>query len=134
LHNFPEGLAIGVAYSGTDAIGARALATGISIQDVPEGLVVAAALRRVGYSRVKSVSLGAASGLIEPLAAVLGAAVIGLSATLLPWGLAFSAGAMLYIISHEIIPESHRAGHETYATGGFMLGFVMMMVLDTTLG
>jgi len=133
LHNFPEGLAIGVVYSGTDAVGARALATGISIQDVPEGLVVAAALRRVGYSRVKSVSLGAASGLIEPLAAVLGAGVIGISVMLLPWGLAFSAGAMLYIISHEIIPESHRAGHETYATGGFMLGFVMMMVLDTAL-
>lgn len=133
LHNFPEGLAIGVAFAGPDAVGAKALATGISIQDVPEGLVVAAALRRVGYSRVTSVSLGAASGLIEPLAAVLGAAVIGLSTLLLPWGLAFAAGAMLYIISHEIIPESHRAGHETYATGGFMVGFILMMLLDTAL-
>lgn len=134
LHNFPEGLAIGVAFAGTDGVGAKALATGISIQDVPEGLVVAAALRRVGYNRIAAVSLGAASGLIEPIAAVLGAGVIGLSAMLLPWGLAFAAGAMLYIISHEIIPESHRAGHETYATGGFMVGFVLMMLLDTALG
>lgn len=134
LHNFPEGLAIGVAFSGTDEIGAKALATGISIQDVPEGLVVAAALNRVGYSRIAAVSVGAASGLVEPLAAVLGAGVITLSALLLPWGLAFAAGAMLYIISHEIIPESHRAGHETFATGGFMVGFVMMMLLDTALG
>ena len=134
LHNFPEGLAIGVAFAGTDEVGAQALATGISIQDVPEGLVVAAALRRVSYSRIAAVSLGAVSGLIEPLAAVLGAAVIGLSGLLLPWGLAFAAGAMLYIISHEIIPESHRAGHETFATGGFMVGFVLMMLLDTALG
>lgn len=134
LHNFPEGLAIGVAFAGTDGIGAKALATGISIQDVPEGLVVAAALRRVGYSRISAVSLGAASGLVEPLAAVMGAGVIGLTVVLLPWGLAFAAGAMLYIISHEIIPESHRAGHETYATGGFMVGFVLMMLLDTALG
>lgn len=134
LHNFPEGLAIGVAFAGTDTIGAKALATGISIQDVPEGLVVAAALHRVGYSRIAAVGVGAASGLVEPLAAVMGAGVITLSAMLLPWGLAFAAGAMLYIISHEIIPESHRAGHETFATGGFMVGFVLMMLLDTALG
>lgn len=134
LHNFPEGLAIGVAFAGTDAIGANALATGISIQDVPEGLVVALALRSVGYSRTGAVGLGAASGLVEPIAAVLGAGIIGLSAVLLPWGLAFAAGAMLYVISHEIIPESHRAGHEAFATGGLMLGFVLMMLLDTALG
>lgn len=134
LHNFPEGLAIGVAFAGTDAVGANALATGISIQDVPEGLVVALALRSVGYSRFGAVGLGAASGLVEPIAAVLGASIIGLSAVLLPWGLAFAAGAMLYVISHEIIPESHRAGHEAFATGGLMIGFVLMMVLDTALG
>lgn len=133
LHNFPEGLAIGVAFAGTDAVGANALATGIAIQDVPEGLVVALALRGVGYSRLFSAGLGAASGLLEPIAAVLGAALIGLSAALLPWGLAFAAGAMLYVISHEIIPESHRKGHEAFATGGLMLGFVLMMLLDTAL-
>jgi len=134
LHNFPEGLSIGVAFGGTDQVGAMALATGISIQDVPEGLVVALALRGVGYTRLRAVGLGAASGLVEPLAAVLGASIIGVSAVLLPWGLAFAAGAMLYVISHEIIPESHRAGHEAFATGGLMIGFVLMMLLDTALG
>lgn len=133
LHNFPEGLAIGVAFAGTDAVSASALATGISIQDVPEGLVVALALRGVGYSRLMSVGMGAASGIVEPVAAVLGASVISISAALLPWGLALAAGAMLYVISHEIIPESHRQGHEAFATGGLMFGFVLMMLLDTAL-
>jgi ZIP family zinc transporter len=133
LHNLPEGLAIGVAFAGPDQGAAQALATGIAIQDVPEGLVVALALRGVGYSQWLSVALGAASGLIEPIAAVAGAALIGLSAVLLPWGLAVAAGAMLFVISHEIIPESHRKGHEVFATGGLMLGFVLMMVLDTAL-
>ncbi|MCK0510944.1 ZIP family metal transporter [Aromatoleum buckelii] len=134
LHNLPEGLAIGVAFAGPDALAAQALATGISIQDVPEGLVVALALRRVGCTRAFSAMLGIASGLVEPLFAVLGAAVIGVSADLLPWGLAAAAGAMLFVISHEIIPESHRQGHEAFATTGLMLGFVLMMVLDTSLG
>nr|WP_238947906.1 ZIP family metal transporter [Caldimonas brevitalea] len=134
LHNLPEGLAIGVAFAGTDPLAASALATGISIQDVPEGLVVALALRSAGYGRWMSGGLGAASGLVEPAGAVLGAAVIGLSAALLPWGLAFAAGAMLYVISHEIIPESHRQGHEAHATVGLMIGFVIMMLLDTALG
>ena len=134
LHNLPEGLAIGVAFAGTHPLTASALATGIAIQDVPEGLVIAVALRGVGYARGFSVALGAASGLVEPMGAVAGAAVIGLSASLLPWGLAFAAGAMLFVISHEMIPESHRQGHERYATGGLMLGFVLMMMLDTALG
>lgn len=133
LHNLPEGLAIGVAFAGSDPVGATALATGISIQDVPEGMVVALALRSVGYGRGLSAGLGVVSGLIEPMAAVFGAAVIGISASLLPWGLALAAGAMLFVISHEIIPESHRKGHEAYATGGLMLGFVVMMLLDTAL-
>lgn len=134
LHNLPEGLAIGVAFAGTDRVGAVALTTGISIQDVPEGMVVALALRSVGHGRLASAGLGALSGLVEPVAAVFGAALIGLSAGLLPWGLAMAAGAMLFVISHEIIPESHRMGHEAHATGGLMLGFVVMMLLDTALG
>lgn len=133
LHNIPEGLAIGVAYGGTDAARATALATGISIQDVPEGLVVALALRGVGYGRWLSAGLGAASGLTEPIAALVGAGVVGLSSTLLPWGLATAAGAMLFVISHEVIPESHRQGHEAWATTGLMTGFVLMMTLDTAL-
>ncbi|MDB5743191.1 MAG: Metal transporter, family [Polaromonas sp.] len=134
LHNLPEGLAIGVAYAGTDPIAALALATGISIQDVPEGMVVALALRSVGYSRIASSGLGILSGLVEPVAAVFGVAVISISASFLPWGLAAAAGAMLYVISHEIIPESHRKGHEAFATGGLIVGFVIMMLLDTALG
>ena len=134
LHNLPEGLAIGVAFGGSDAARATALATGIAIQDVPEGLVVALALRGVGFSRTLAIGLGVASGLIEPIGAVLGAAVVTLSSALLPWGLAFAAGAMLFVVSHEIIPESHRKGHERFATGGLMVGFVLMMLLDTSLG
>ncbi|MBV7540552.1 ZIP family metal transporter [Acidovorax sp. sic0104] len=134
LHNLPEGLAIGVAYAGGDALRASALATGIAIQDVPEGLVVAVALLAAGYRRSLAVGLGMASGLVEPVGAVLGAAVVSYSASLLPWGLGFAAGAMLFVISHEIIPESHRKGHEAWATGGLMVGFVIMMLLDTALG
>lgn len=134
LHNVPEGLAIGVAFGNQDAVGAGALATGISIQDVPEGLVVSLALLGIGYGRVTAVALGAASGLVEPLGAVLGASVVTVSTALLPWGLAFAAGAMLFVISHEIIPESHRKGHERFATSGLIAGFVLMMVLDTALG
>lgn len=133
LHNVPEGLAIGVGYVGSDPLRATALATGIAIQDVPEGLVVAVALLAAGYGRAMSVSLGMLSGLVEPLGAVVGAAVVGWSAPLLPWGLGFAAGAMLFVVSHEIIPESHRKGHEVYATGGLMVGFVLMMALDTAL-
>lgn len=134
LHNFPEGLAIGVAFAGSDSVGAQSLAAGISIQDIPEGMVVAVALHSVGYSRKLAAGIAILSGLIEPLAAVLGVMVLGLSTSLLPWGLAAAAGAMLFVISHEIIPESHRKGHEAWATGGLMLGFVLMMVLDTALG
>jgi len=134
LHNLPEGLAIGVGYAGNDGVRANALAMGIAIQDVPEGLVVAVALLSAGYRRGFAVALGMASGLVEPLGAVLGAAVVGYSALLLPWGLGFAAGAMLFVISHEIIPESHRKGHEDFATGGLMVGFVLMMLLDTALG
>jgi ZIP family zinc transporter len=129
LHNFPEGMAIGVAYA-TNIESGNSLALGISIQDVPEGLVVSLALMAAGYSKIRSVAIGIASGLIEPLGAVIGAAVVGHAAYLLPWGLGLSAGAMLFVISHEIIPETHRKGHEISATTGLILGFVIMMVLD----
>lgn len=134
LHNFPEGLAIGVAFAGPEQMGARALALGIAVQDIPEGLVVALALISVGYSKRMALGVTILTGLIEPLAAVLGVALISLSAYFLPWGLALAAGAMLFVISHEIIPESHRKGHETWATGGLIIGFILMMLLDTALG
>jgi ZIP family zinc transporter len=133
LHNMPEGLAIGVAYAGVDLGKANSLATGISIQDVPEGLVVALALRTVGYGRVLSTALGVASGLIEPVAAVLGVALIGISAGLLPFALAAAAGAMLFVIANDVVPESHQNGHGTWASVALIFGFILMTVLDTAL-
>ncbi|MGC3982056.1 MAG: ZIP family metal transporter [Steroidobacteraceae bacterium] len=131
LHNLPEGLAIGVAWGGSEPASAMALGTGIAIQDIPEGMVIATALLSAGYARRVAIGWAMASGLIEPIGALLGAAVVTLSNVLLPWGMAFAAGAMLFVISHEIIPESHRQGHEASATTGLMLGFVLMMMLDT---
>jgi ZIP family zinc transporter len=134
LHNLPEGLAIGVAYGGVDLGKANSLATGISIQDVPEGLVVALALRTVGYGRGVSTLLGVASGLIEPVAAVLGVALIGVSAGMLPFALAAAAGAMLFVIANDVVPESHQNGNGTWASVALIGGFVLMTVLDTALG
>ncbi len=134
LHNLPEGLAIGVGYAATHVSHAGALATGIAIQDLPEGLVVSLALLAVGYRRSWAVLVGMLSGAIEPIGAVAGAGLVVALPLLLPCGLGFAAGAMLFVVSHEIIPESHRQGHENFATAGFMLGFVLMMLLDTALG
>ena len=133
LHNLPEGLAIGVGYAGIDLDKANALAAGIAIQDVPEGLVVALALRSVGYGRRLSVAMGAASGLVEPVAALAGLALIGLSFALLPWGLAAAAGAMLFVIVHDAIPEAHRSGNGGFSSIALVFGFLLMMVLDTAL-
>ena len=133
LHNLPEGLAIGVAYAGIDIEKANSLTTGISIQDVPEGLVVALALRTVGYGRLMSVSGGVVSGLIEPVAAAFGVALIGISAGLLPFALAAAGGAMLLVIVHDVIPESHRGGNATAASIALVGGFILMTVLDTAL-
>ena len=113
---------------------AFALATGIAIQDIPEGMVVALSLRGVGYGKWTCAGLGVLSGLVEPVAVVFGSALVGLSAGLLPWGLAMAAGAMLFVISHKIIPESHCKDHESLATGGLIAGFVVTVVLDTSLG
>ena len=134
LHNLPEGLAIGVAFAGLDPVAASTVAAGIAIQDIPEGFVISAALLQAGYHKKTSIFIGILSGLIEPVGAILGVLIVGLSNTLLPWAMGFSAGAMLFVISHEIIPESHRKGHETMATAGLMIGFVLMMTLDHALG
>jgi zinc transporter, ZIP family len=133
LHNLPEGLAVGVGIGQDDSAKGMALATGIALQNLPEGLVVALALRTLGYSALASFGVAAATGLAEPLGGLFGAGLFGLSQALLPFGLAFAAGAMLFVVSHEIIPESHRNGHETRATLGVMIGFVAMMLLDTML-
>ena len=132
LHNLPEGFAIGVGYAESRSSG-HALATGIAIQDVPEGLVVTFSLVAAGYRRAQAVLVGAASGLLEPLGDAAGASLVATLPILLPAGLGFAAGAMLFVVSHEIIPESHRSGHEKFATTGLVIGFVVMMVLDTAL-
>lgn len=136
VHNIPEGLAIGVAagMNGTGAGNGDAVATGISLQNVPEGLIVAIALVTAGYSRLFAFAVAAVTGLMEPIAAIAGSMMVSVSAAILPWGLAGAAGAMLFVVSHEIIPESHRRGHETLATGGLMVGFIAMMMMDTVLG
>jgi ZIP family zinc transporter len=133
LHNLPEGLAIGVAYAGIDFEKANSLAAGISIQDVPEGMVVALALRSVGYGRLLSVALGMASGVIEPVAAAVGVALIGISAGLLPIALAGAAGAMLFVIVNDVIPEAHKHGYGTSASVALVGGFILMTVLDTAM-
>lgn len=130
LHNIPEGLAVGVA-QGSDT--GNALTAGIAIQNMPEGLIVAIALVTLGISRWKAAALALATGMAEPLGGLIGAAAIGYAAAMLPWGLAFAAGAMLFVISHEIIPETHRNGNERVATIGLIGGFVLMMLFDTIL-
>lgn len=136
VHNIPEGLAIGVAagLNGSGTGSGDAVAAGISLQNIPEGLIVAIALVAAGYSRWLAFGVAAVSGLIEPISAIAGSMMVSVSAMVLPWGLASAAGAMLFVVSHEIIPESHRRGHETLATGGLILGFVLMMLMDTLLG
>lgn len=132
LHNIPEGLAVGVSY-GTGGIQAAALGIGIAFQDIPEGLVVSLALAGIGLPIWRAALVGTASGAVEPLAGLAGASLVSLSASVLPLALAMCAGAMLFVISHEIIPESHRQGHETPATFGLLSGFVAMMLLDVAL-
>jgi ZIP family zinc transporter len=134
LHNMPEGLAIGVAYAGIDLDQATTLATGIAVQDLPEGLVVALAFRSVGYSRWRATALGMASGLIEPVAAVAGVLLVGVSSTLLPVGLAAAAGAMLFVIVNDVVPETHQHGNGRLASCALAAGFAGMLVLDTALG
>jgi len=134
IHNIPEGMAIGVATAGLDPADASALAIGIAIQDIPEGLVPVVALAAVGYRLPAAVLVGVASGLLEPLAAGAAAAIVGLSGALLPIALGMAGGAMLYVVSHEVIPESHRHDRGAQATAGLMGGFILMMILDTALG
>jgi zinc transporter, ZIP family len=134
IHNFPEGLAVGVGFGGGDVSNGLALTIGIGLQNLPEGFVVALALLTEKYSRWSALGIAFATGLVEPIGGLLGAGVVSIAQPLLPWGLAFAAGAMLFVISDEIIPESHRLGFEKQATLGVMVGFVLMMFLDVTLG
>jgi len=141
LHNIPEGLAVGVAFGalaaglpGASLTGAVALAVGIGIQNFPEGAAVSVPLRREGLGRWKSFWYGQLSAVVEPIAGVLGAAAVILARPLLPYALGFAAGAMIYVVVEELIPEAQRDQNTHIATFGAMLGFAVMMVLDVALG
>ena len=134
LHNIPEGMAIGVSFANGDLSVGLPLTTAISIQDIPEGLAVALALRAVGLSALVSALVAAASGLMEPLGALVGMGISTGFAIAYPVSLGLAAGAMIFVVSHEVIPETHRNGHQTPATIGLMIGFGVMMFLDTALG
>lgn len=133
LHNLPEGMAIGVSFSQADMAVGLPLTTAIAIQDIPEGLAVALALRGAGFAPWYAVLVAAASGVLEPIGALLGVGLSSGLAAAYPIGLGLAAGAMIFVVSHEVIPETHRNGHQTSATLGLMAGFALMMVLDTTL-
>ncbi|MFH1523426.1 MAG: ZIP family metal transporter [Chloroflexota bacterium] len=141
LHNIPEGLAVGVAFGAVAAgapsavlAGAIALAIGIGLQNFPEGAAVSVPLRREGMSRLKSFWYGQASGFVEPIAGVLGAAAVLAMRPILPYALAFAAGAMIYVVVEELIPESQSGKDTHFSTFGAMLGFAIMMLLDVALG
>lgn len=134
IHNFPEGLAVGVGFGTGDVGGGTSLAIGIGIQNMPEGLAVALPLIGLGYNRWKALGYAALTGLVEPVGGVLGVASVTVFQQILPIGLAFAAGAMLFVISDEIIPETHSKGKSRIATFGVMVGFVVMMALDNLLG
>ena len=140
MHNIPEGLAIGVAFGGlfidssmTTLIGAMMLAIGIGLQNFPEGAAVSLPLRREGYSIQKSLFYGQLSGIVEPISGVLGCLAAIFIQSILPFLLAFSAGAMICVVSSELIPESCK-NHKNLASFGVMIGFVVMMILDVALG
>lgn len=134
LHNLPEGMAIGVSFSQGDMSVGLPLTTAIALQDIPEGLAVALAIIAAGYRPALAVLIAILSGFMEPIGAVLGIVVASGAPVAYPVGLGLAAGAMLFVVSHEVIPETHRNGHQTPATLGLMVGFALMMTLDTTLG
>jgi len=131
IHNFPEGLAVGVSFGTGNVAAGVVVAMAIGLQNMPEGLAVALPLLREGYSRRKSLWYGTLTGLIEPVGGLLGVALVSIFHPILPWALAFAAGAMLFVVSDEMIPESHRKGFEREATFGLIIGFVIMMLLDS---
>jgi ZIP family zinc transporter len=141
LHNIPEGLAVGVLFGGVAAgipeasiAGAVTLAIGIGIQNFPEGIAVSMPLRRMGMSRWKSFMYGQSSAIVEPIAGVLGAVAVTFFTPLLPYALAFAAGAMIFVVVEEVIPETQQDKNTDIATLGLIGGFIVMMVLDVALG
>lgn len=140
IHNIPEGLAIGVAFGavshgieGASTLGALALAIGIGLQNFPEGMAIAFPIRRDGNSRLKSFFYGQLSGIVEPIAAIIGYYSVAYSRFILPYALSFAAGAMIYVVVEEVIPEAERNKNTDIATIGAILGFTLMMILDVGL-
>ncbi len=141
LHNVPEGLAVGVAigsavsgFPDSTFTGALALIIGIGIQNIPEGFAVSISLYRERISRFKSFWFGQLSGVVEPIAAIIGCSAVIYAHLLLPYALSFAAGAMLFVVVEEVIPESQRNGNVEFATGGTIIGFLIMMILDVAFG
>ncbi len=134
IHNFPEGLAVGVGFGGGDIDAGTSLAIGIGLQNMPEGLAVALPLIGLGYRRWTAVGIATLTGLVEPVGGLFGVAAVSIFSPVLPFGLAFAAGAMLFVISDEIIPETHSKGRSRAATFGVMIGFLIMMALDNIFG
>jgi ZIP family zinc transporter len=134
LHNFPEGLAVGVGVGGETINNALPLVVGIGLQNMPEGLVVALALRELQYSMPAALGIATFTGLVEPVGGTIGAALVGVAATILPWGMAVAAGAMLFVIVDEIIPEIDRESIAQEGSIGIIAGFILMMYLDIALG
>lgn len=141
IHNFPEGMAVGVAIAGAlsggagiSTAGALALSLGIAIQNVPEGAIISMPLRAAGNSRLKAFWIGALSGIVEPMGGALVILLAAMVTPLMPSLLALAAGAMLYVVVEELVPEASQGEHSNFATVGFAIGFALMMVLDVVLG
>jgi ZIP family zinc transporter len=134
IHNFPEGMAVGVGFGSGDVAAGTALAIGIGLQNAPEGLAVALPLLREKYSRLSAFLIATLTGLVEPVGGFLGVSLVVIFKPILPLALAFAAGAMLFVISDEIIPETHSRGNERIATFGVIIGFIIMTALDNLLG
>ncbi|GAB4218255.1 MAG: ZIP family metal transporter [Synechococcales cyanobacterium] len=133
IHNFPEGLAVGVGFGGENIGNGLALTAGIFLQNIPEGLVVAMSLVQEGYSRREAILTSGITGFVELLGGIMGALAVTMAQPILPVGMGFAAGAMLFVISDEIIPESNRLGYEKAGTVGVLTGFMGMMILDVLL-
>ena len=133
LHNFPEGMAVGVGFAGGDVANGIALGLGIGLQNIPEGLAVAVSLLAIGYSKKVAFSVGSLTGLVEPVGGVIGAAAVTFAEPAMPAILGIAAGAMLFIISDEIIPETHRGSHQDLATFALLGGVVVMMLMQVAL-
>ncbi len=133
LHNFPEGMAVGVGFAGGDVANGVALGLGIGLQNIPEGLAVAVSLLAIGYSKRVGFAVGSLTGLVEPVGGVIGAAAVTLAEPAMPAILGIAAGAMLFIISDEIIPETHRGDHQDLATFALLGGVVVMMLMQVAI-